>query len=540
MIGTENYCTIRVPSWTGDRDVVHLASPKLAAPKLYPRSAATVDKCSLKIQIEQIELRSIYSEKYAYFHDVIYYEPIAKFVSYLLSISHFGTKLDESKIQNHEISLMQHFYIGTKIKLYPGLELGSFDFGSRKMLVQPGISHSLHKSARLPPRLTGFNPRPVSFPGFRMWESCLMMSLVCGFSRGSPVSPVLSFRRCSILTTITLISSQYLSVKSLIYIFTHSQCLFYRHRATVWKLNSWRRAVSPFLCRGEGVGKEKATAFITDQSQHSPGVISGNHGRQKSRWPDRESNPDPPECQSSELPPRHLARTLIQFQQHQVRSFPNKHQLVSVSFRSPDNALAGSLRRRQSREDHTQLELVVLTEARQGIYSRGDLAQKALVPPRESGLCLPPLLRLLVTSFWPGLCSRNGEGEGKDNKMNRPALGNEIHLPLDNISTTHEAPPLRDDSVVLAADWLTSSVVWCPLVTVTSSSSRLSIVQSRCQDNHVAHLPKRHGFGSRMYKKSVYKLGQVIRYRKRGRLIQDTHDPSAKIRAAEDSKAGRR
>ncbi|KAJ8868799.1 hypothetical protein PR048_030340 [Dryococelus australis] len=50
------------------------------------------------------------------------------------------TKVDESEIQIHEISLVQHFYyIGTKTKLYPGSELGSFDLGSGKMLVQPGI-----------------------------------------------------------------------------------------------------------------------------------------------------------------------------------------------------------------------------------------------------------------------------------------------------------------------------------------------------------------------------------------------------------------
>ncbi|KAJ8898073.1 hypothetical protein PR048_003433 [Dryococelus australis] len=40
-------------------------------------------------------------------------------------------------------------------------------------------------------------------------------SHVGGFFRGSPVSPALSFRRCSILTSITLIGSQDLAVKSL-------------------------------------------------------------------------------------------------------------------------------------------------------------------------------------------------------------------------------------------------------------------------------------------------------------------------------------
>ncbi|KAJ8870832.1 hypothetical protein PR048_027131 [Dryococelus australis] len=51
-----------------------------------------------------------------------------------------STNVDESEIRNHEISLVQHFYIGTKIKLDAGSEVGSFDLGSGKMLVQPGIT----------------------------------------------------------------------------------------------------------------------------------------------------------------------------------------------------------------------------------------------------------------------------------------------------------------------------------------------------------------------------------------------------------------
>ncbi|KAJ8897984.1 hypothetical protein PR048_003344 [Dryococelus australis] len=58
---------------------------------------------------------------------------------------------------------------------------------------------------------------PGSIPGrvtldFPMWESRRTMPLVGEFFfRGSPVSPALSFRRCSILTSITLIGSQYLN-----------------------------------------------------------------------------------------------------------------------------------------------------------------------------------------------------------------------------------------------------------------------------------------------------------------------------------------
>ncbi|KAJ8876977.1 hypothetical protein PR048_021429 [Dryococelus australis] len=85
----KTFCTILVQSWTGDQDDdVHFEPPKLAVPNLDPRSAATID---------------------------------------------------ESDIQNHEITLVQHFYTGAKIKLDPVSELGSFNLGSGKMLVQPGI-----------------------------------------------------------------------------------------------------------------------------------------------------------------------------------------------------------------------------------------------------------------------------------------------------------------------------------------------------------------------------------------------------------------
>ncbi|KAJ8876006.1 hypothetical protein PR048_023914 [Dryococelus australis] len=66
------------------------------------------------------------------------------------------TNIDESEILNHEISLVQHFYIGTKIKLDPGSELGSFDLGSGKMLVQPGINLPFCFRQRPHGRASGF------------------------------------------------------------------------------------------------------------------------------------------------------------------------------------------------------------------------------------------------------------------------------------------------------------------------------------------------------------------------------------------------
>ncbi|KAJ8890310.1 hypothetical protein PR048_009818 [Dryococelus australis] len=59
-------------------------------------------------------------------------------------------------------------------------------------------------------------------PEFRMWESCRTMSLVGGFSRGSPVSPALAFRRYSTVYSprFTLIGCQDLYVKSRRNLFT--------------------------------------------------------------------------------------------------------------------------------------------------------------------------------------------------------------------------------------------------------------------------------------------------------------------------------
>ncbi|KAJ8889977.1 hypothetical protein PR048_009482 [Dryococelus australis] len=63
-------------------------------------------------------------------------------------------------------------------------------------------------AAQLPPRRTRVQSPAGSLPDFRMWESCQTMPLLGVFFRGSPVSPTRSFRRCSILTSTTLIGSR--------------------------------------------------------------------------------------------------------------------------------------------------------------------------------------------------------------------------------------------------------------------------------------------------------------------------------------------
>ncbi|KAJ8871833.1 hypothetical protein PR048_028173 [Dryococelus australis] len=76
--------------------------------------------------------------------------------------------------------------------------------------------------ARPPPTKANRAQSLVGSPDFRKWESCRMMPLVRGFSRGSPVSPAPSFRCRSSLTSITLIGSQDVAVKSHPNLFPHT------------------------------------------------------------------------------------------------------------------------------------------------------------------------------------------------------------------------------------------------------------------------------------------------------------------------------
>ncbi|KAJ8866070.1 hypothetical protein PR048_033594 [Dryococelus australis] len=73
---------------------------------------------------------------------------------------------------------------------------------------------------------------PARSPDFCMRESCQTMPLVSGFSLGPPISPTLSFRRCSILTSIIPIVSQDHAVKSRPNLFT--RCRPRRYAPRLW------------------------------------------------------------------------------------------------------------------------------------------------------------------------------------------------------------------------------------------------------------------------------------------------------------------
>ncbi|KAJ8890125.1 hypothetical protein PR048_009632 [Dryococelus australis] len=114
-------------------------------------------------------------------------------------------------------------------------------------------------------------------------------------SQGFPVSPALAFQRWSILTSpSTALKTSLLRTAQI-------------SQLNSTNVNSRRLVDSEVIrvgatCSGKRDwgrnGKESVMAFVGDPSQHSPGVIPENHGRPKSGWLNRESNPGRPECES--------------------------------------------------------------------------------------------------------------------------------------------------------------------------------------------------------------------------------------------------
>ncbi|KAJ8883864.1 hypothetical protein PR048_015719 [Dryococelus australis] len=99
----------------------------------------------------------------------------------------------------------------------------------------PGYDMCVHLiafSSPFPQRELGSIPGRF-IPNFREWESCRMMSLVGGFTRGYPVPPALSFRRCSILAPLRphRISRPPKSLHSLISPLPPSYLLYFYPRA---------------------------------------------------------------------------------------------------------------------------------------------------------------------------------------------------------------------------------------------------------------------------------------------------------------------
>ncbi|KAJ8881621.1 hypothetical protein PR048_018107 [Dryococelus australis] len=121
---------------------------------------------------------------------------------------------------------------------------------------------------------------------FRKWDSCRTMPMVGGYPRRSTVPSALSFRRCSILSSITLIGYQDLVVKeqpkSLPSLFNHYVCYHNPREQSV--VNS--RSKSLREAQDQGIAGH--IDCIEEPSRHSPGVISGYHGEKSSGWSGQE------------------------------------------------------------------------------------------------------------------------------------------------------------------------------------------------------------------------------------------------------------
>ncbi|KAJ8898465.1 hypothetical protein PR048_003825 [Dryococelus australis] len=196
----------------------------------------------------------------------------------------------------------------------------------------------------------GSIPCRISARGNRLPDDAVDERVFSGISRfPRPFIP----RRCSILI-ITLIGSQDLAVKSCPYLFTLFQCsavvifpllyscgsvlsLYHNKesvsltelqafildstaivlpvsrltKSTNSKPRNTAQAAQGRVIGGRN-GKESAMAFVGDSSQHSPGVVSGNHGKPKSGWSDRDSNPGPP-CTTTALSLSRVARISTAF-----------------------------------------------------------------------------------------------------------------------------------------------------------------------------------------------------------------------------------
>ncbi|KAJ8893567.1 hypothetical protein PR048_006167 [Dryococelus australis] len=224
----------------------------------------------------------------------------------------------------------------------------------------------VERLARSPPTKANRVQSQVGSPEFLKWESCRTMPLVDGFSRGSPIFPASLFWGHSIYTSITLIGSQDLAVKSRS---NHSQLLIWAgvcnltSLITYLKVNMGGSSVvvrlltshqgKPgsipcgvtwvFVC-GKRVGRCRCSAVrgvvqCVEKHLHCSNTLSrlvlltplarppGKVGLVDSEvirdgafaWSDfgkpwkteiRMAGPDPREYESSELPLRHLARYL--------------------------------------------------------------------------------------------------------------------------------------------------------------------------------------------------------------------------------------
>ncbi|KAJ8874899.1 hypothetical protein PR048_022789 [Dryococelus australis] len=147
---------------------------------------------------------------YRLFTDIRDGRGVVEFSATTSALSHHGRPTSRVSRENATTSL-DGFDQGTSS--------GRHSYTSRDSCRSCGRAARLLASHQGEPGSLHGRVTPVIFENGKLYR---IMSLVCGFSRRSPVSPALSFRCCSTLTSITLVDSQDLAVKRRPNLFTRS------------------------------------------------------------------------------------------------------------------------------------------------------------------------------------------------------------------------------------------------------------------------------------------------------------------------------
>ncbi|KAJ8892111.1 hypothetical protein PR048_004691 [Dryococelus australis] len=225
-IDTENCCTIRVQSWTGDRDEVHFEPPKLAGDvvgvfcdDVLPTSNAYLTSrpedmtqslsrgSSPRLALlrpsspSSLMHSSLHSSGFTFSRPlkptntssaVVSQSPVVVCPLHVARLLHSANWLRRKDRRQSSCGFdrSSSFY-------YEGSKLLLTSRGKKKNRTNV-FQHACTAGSAMVDRARFPAESP---PDFHMWESCRMMSLVDGFSRGPPVSLSLSFQRCSVLAS---------------------------------------------------------------------------------------------------------------------------------------------------------------------------------------------------------------------------------------------------------------------------------------------------------------------------------------------------
>ncbi|KAJ8891044.1 hypothetical protein PR048_010553 [Dryococelus australis] len=207
--------------------------------------------------------------------------------------------------------------------------------------------------------------------------------------------------------------------------------------------------------REEGIGEEmrrnRPWSFVRDPAQHSPGVISEDRGKKpKSGWPGRESNPGPPGCEYSELPPRRVRVQRVTTAPHRSRTSAVRGNVVRGNV-VRGNAVRGNVVRGNVVRGNVVrgnvlvsrlLPALTLATKRQLFLTNWEQSRGRGMVSRHQGQCDIALLK----AVWYGYCLHNppacyaGSPRAEEVINARPAR---VYLPPPPLFVHRDRPETR-------------------------------------------------------------------------------------------------